>query len=44
MSVMGHQRRFKRKPGTSAYPLIADMLLRRTALPPMLAAHGVELR
>jgi len=39
---MGHQRRFKRKPHTSAYPPIPDMLLRRTALPPTLAADGGE--
>jgi hypothetical protein len=31
---MGHQRRFKRKQRTSAYPPIPDILLRRTALPP----------
>jgi hypothetical protein len=35
MTVVGHQRRFKRKPRTSAYPPIADMLLRRTARRPI---------
>jgi hypothetical protein len=44
MFALGHQRRFKRKQRTSAYPLIPDMLLRRTALPPTLAADGGELR
>jgi hypothetical protein len=28
---MGHQRRFKRKPRTSAFPPIPDISLRRTA-------------
>jgi hypothetical protein len=32
---LGHQRRFERKPRTSAYPPIADMLLRRTARRPI---------
>jgi hypothetical protein len=34
MSAAGHQRRFKRKPRTSAYPPIPDILLRRIARRP----------
>jgi hypothetical protein len=34
MSHMGHQRRFKRKPRTSASPPIPDVSLRRTARRP----------
>jgi hypothetical protein len=29
LTALGHQRRFQREPRTSAYPPIADMLLRR---------------
>jgi hypothetical protein len=32
---IGHQRRFKRRPRTSAYPPTPDMLLRRTARRPI---------
>jgi hypothetical protein len=34
MSEIGHQRRFKRKPRTSASPPIPDVLLRRIARRP----------
>jgi len=34
MSLFGHQRRFKRKPRTSASPPIPDILLRRIARRP----------
>ena len=34
MSLQGHQRRFKRKPRTSASPPIPDISLRRTARRP----------
>jgi hypothetical protein len=34
MAGLGHQRRFKRKPRTSASPPISDLSLRRTARRP----------
>jgi hypothetical protein len=44
MSQLGHQRRFKRKPRTSASPPIPDILLRRIARRPNRLTHDEARR